>query len=123
MEPRSQIANNQNDRYAMRTCRLPLTGITHRAALTASDPQVHGDGRIRSPGGSARMRKYCSIWRAYSPRYEAGDAWRIWDGNGDAARDGSGDAASIDGGHRSLVSSYPCQEQREKHVAGRCTMC
>jgi hypothetical protein len=22
-----------------------------------------------------------------------------------------------------LVSSYPCQEQREKHPAGRCTMC
>ena len=37
--------------------------------------------------------------------------------------DGNRDAASIDGGHRSLVSSYPCQEQREKHPAGRCTMC
>jgi len=27
-----------------------------------------------------------------------------------AARDGNRDAASIDGGHRSLVSPYPCQE-------------
>ena len=37
--------------------------------------------------------------------------------------DGNRDAASIDGGHRSLVFSYPCQAQREKHPAGRCTMC
>ncbi len=29
--------------------------------------------------------------------------------------DGNRDVASIEGGHRSLVSSYPCQEEREKH--------
>ena len=37
-------------------------------------------------------------------------------------KDGNGDAVSIDGGHRSLVSTYPPKEQREKHPAGRCTM-
>ena len=37
------------------------------------------------------------------------------DGNRDAAR---GTAATAP-----LVSTYPCQQQSEKHPAGRCTMC
>ena len=43
---------------------------------------------------------------------------RSFDGNRDELGR-NGDAASIDGGHRSLVLSYPSQEQRKKHRSGQ----